>query len=482
MFFPALITAQGRNNLWMSGYDSGAGTGFGGTNIDFNFPAPLIYQQNRPMNISFTFSSITGINGNLLFYSNGCHIANQNNDTLLNGNDFNTGSLTWANCSYGVPINQGVLIIPAPDDTDKYYLFSLSAEPVTNSIQPPHLACTLIDMTLDSGLGAALWKDSIVIDDTLAMGMLTACKHANGRDWWITIPEYQSNCYYSLLLTPSGTSSPVKQCLNQSTGDFDWSGQSVFSPDGTKYARYDKDNGLMIFDFDRCNGIFSNPLNLFINDSAQCGGVAFSPNSQYLYVSSWLHIYQFDMLATNVLASQTTVAVWDTFYSPHPPLATTFYLAQLAPDGKIYLTSNNGTNALHKINSPDNPGLACDVQQHSVLLPTYNVSTIPNHPHYFLAAKAGSICDSLGVGLNENGSASHQIIVYPNPVKNQLFIQTQSTAKNTFTLLTVFGQQLFNIKSNTSTTQIDFSKYESGIYYLKIQNKETTLTEKIIKQ
>src|SRR5205085_5192250 len=113
-------------------------------------------------------------------------------------------------------------------------------------------------------------------------------------------------------------------------------GQICFSPDGKKLAWYDATTDLDILDFDRCTGQFSNLIHVDINDSAVSAGVAFSASSQFLYVSSTTYVYQFDMNAVDIAASKTTVAVWDTFYSPSPPAATVFYLAQLGPDGKIY--------------------------------------------------------------------------------------------------------------------------------------------------
>ena len=43
---------------------------------------------------------------------------------------------------------------------------------------------TTIDMTLDGGMGAVISKNNIFSADVFGIGM-GACKHANGRDWWI---------------------------------------------------------------------------------------------------------------------------------------------------------------------------------------------------------------------------------------------------------------------------------------------------------
>ncbi|MBL0072858.1 MAG: hypothetical protein IPP34_14065 [Bacteroidetes bacterium] len=98
-------------------------------------------------------------------------------------------------------------------------------------------------------------------------------------------------------------------------------------------------------------------MHIAMLDSATGVGVAFSPNSQFLFVSSTKYVYQFDVTATNIPSSQTTVAVWDGFYSPNPPLATLFNILQLAPDGKIYIGTGNSTLHLHVINQPDSAGI-----------------------------------------------------------------------------------------------------------------------------
>ncbi|MEZ4954084.1 MAG: hypothetical protein R2825_10960 [Saprospiraceae bacterium] len=60
----------------------------------------------------------------------------------------------------------------------------------------------------------------------------------------------------------------------------------VFSPDGSKIARYYVTNGAYIYDFDRCNGEF-----LQTQSSSPCpipnlgGGLSISPNS-VLYIMS----------------------------------------------------------------------------------------------------------------------------------------------------------------------------------------------------
>ncbi|MEO8590451.1 MAG: hypothetical protein ABI432_13835, partial [Flavobacteriales bacterium] len=89
---------------------------------------------------------------------------------------------------------------------------------------------------------------------------------------------------------------------------------------------------------------------------------------------------------------------------------------QLAPDGKIYISTGNGTQHLHVIHTPDEPGLACNMEQHGIALPRYFSNSLPNHPNYHLGPVDGSVCDSLGIntGLDEE-QQSIELKAFPNP-------------------------------------------------------------------
>ena len=53
-------------------------------------------------------------------------------------------------------------------------------------------------------------------------------------------------------------------------------GQVCFSPDGHRFAYYwPGPRGLEIFDFDRCTGLFSNPIHIPTVSTGAASGVAF---------------------------------------------------------------------------------------------------------------------------------------------------------------------------------------------------------------
>ncbi|MBK7430857.1 MAG: hypothetical protein IPI62_07945 [Bacteroidetes bacterium] len=124
---------------------------------------------------------------------------------------------------------------------------------------------------------------------------------------------------YKYLLTNTGLQGPFTQDIGYSIAPNDWIWQSCFSPDGRKFAYVMARDSMNILDFDRCTGMFSNEIILAINDSAVGRGVAFSTNSQVMYVSSMLYIYQYNLNSVNIDSTKTIIANFDGFADMTPP-------------------------------------------------------------------------------------------------------------------------------------------------------------------
>jgi len=409
--------AQGVNNLWMGGYDSQNPLPSGGTDLRFENGDVTISYVNRPISFGRTNTNITDTAGHLLFSTNGAFIANATNDTMFNGSGLSPSAYTMG-YQDGLHIAQAVLILPASNSANLYYLIhgTWDDDLVTYSMRS--LYYTRIDMNLDGGLGAVLEKNQVAFSDTMNIGRITAVKHANGRDWWVFVHKAYSNRFYRFLLSPTGLALNGYQDIGIVRPADD--GQVCFSPDGTKFAYFGVDflvsKKLEVFNFDRCTGLFSNPAFAEIDDYAFLGGVAFSPSSEFIYVSSFYDVYQYSVNAPDLASSMVHIAHWDSTYSPFPPFATIFDIAQLAPDGKIYMGTGNSTLKMHIINDPDEPGLACNMVQHGITTPTYYWNSLPNHPNYFLGALAGSPCDTLALAVGGLGFARPTTAkAYPNP-------------------------------------------------------------------
>jgi len=470
---------QGITNHWEMGYNGLQGYPFGGIDINFSNGFPDTAHVLREMEFYVTNGVVSDSSGNLLFYTNGYYIANALNDTMQNGSGINPGPFTngWPN---GLPIPQGNLIIPVPNEINKYYLFHETCTSYPGGLQPLEIFYSIIDMDMDSGRGSVIVKNNQILNDTLQSGELCANQHANGRDWWILFHTVNSNMFYKLLITPSGIT-----IYTQNIGSFRnyYTGASAFSPDGTKFAHYNVKSDIDIYDFDRCTGLLSNFINIPVNDSAIFGSVAFSPNSSILYVPSELYVYQFDLTSANIPSSMLTVATWDGFFSPLPPLATNFAFSLLGPDDKIYINSTNGVMDMHVINSPDSLGLACDLQQHSLHLPAYNGSTIPNFPNYYLGRDVGSPCDSL-TPVNEIQNNVIPIRINPNPAQNSFYLNYELPygENAVVNICNMLGETLIkkNIYWYFKYLQIDCSTLKNGVYFVKVEAKWHSSSAKLV--
>jgi hypothetical protein len=91
---------------------------------------------------------------------------------------------------------------------------------------------------------------------------VSACKHANGKDWWILSHGLGNNKFYRILIANNG----IQQIDSQSIGPvFPWvsiAGTSslIFNRQGSKLAAICREGKLNFYDFDRCTGLLSNNI------------------------------------------------------------------------------------------------------------------------------------------------------------------------------------------------------------------------------
>ncbi|MEZ4960895.1 MAG: PKD domain-containing protein [Saprospiraceae bacterium] len=313
---------------------------------------------------------------------------------MQNGEGLNPSPISSSFADDGLPLSQGVLALPYPDHEGQYFLLHEDMDYPTATgvgVHSKRFYYSSIDMNSNAGLGIVMDKNVIIVEDTLDIGKITATNHGNGRDWWVLVREYGTNRYYKIFIDPEGVHNYGILSVGMPTPSPSL-GQAVFSSDGSKYVNlniydFEQGNFINIYDFDRCKGLLENDLQINYTDSVWSGGVAVSPNSRFLYVSSYEFIYQYDLWSSDIADSKVVVAEYDGYLEEITPsfyLPTRFHLMQLAPDGKIYITTSNGVKSLHVINSPNLAGKACNVEQHAIKLMTYNARSMPNFPNYRL--------------------------------------------------------------------------------------------------
>jgi len=371
---------------WVFGYDGGKGDPkFGTSSVDFNSGNPTVsFAAQGKMVIFETNASISDEAGKLLYYTNGYDVEDANFKKVQGAT--NLGIRYWD----GLHEPQGVLFINNPSSDSSYYLFYINI--VLNS--PNFYILDINYLLIDKFLENVINKGNVV-HDTLSNGCLSACKHANGRDYWILINKENTNLFYKYLLTSEGIIFIGTQNVGPTIKE--GYGQAVFSPNGKYFALLDAisfSEGLYIklYKFDRCNGNLE-----FIRmgnfPTSSFSGISFSPNSRYLYYSEQKNLYQFDLQdpesfsfldLIDTIESQTA---WGSQYNLH----------QLGPDGRIYISNAYSNFVMHRINKPNEKGTACLPKSNSFALKTLGGFGIPNMPNYRLGPLDGSSCDTLGI-------------------------------------------------------------------------------------
>ncbi|HAD14022.1 MAG TPA: hypothetical protein DCF33_16480 [Saprospirales bacterium] len=478
----SIASAQKFDNIWILGDDNQTfDTTHGGSLLDFNFSPPKSSYHYREHNMYTTNSSICDSTGNLLFYTNGCVIAGADDEVLENGDNINPGSShalwcdTYDSGYSGGPANS--LILPVPDSVNLFYLFHKRFVLFSNpsSVVIDKLYYSIVDMKQKGGKGKVIEKNTIMMMDSLARGEIAAVKHANGKDWWLVTPRRNSNQFYIFKFTSQGIVDTFQQTIGilpdpQGEG----LGQMVFSPDGSKLYRTYRYRPVMVYSFDREAGIF----NQFDTIAFEYGnqlvgeiGCAISPNNQYLYLSCRKSLYQLDVLAPNISASQIKVAEWDGTADPFPTL---FWQCQLGPDCKIYIAGGD-IRYYHVIHNPDEPGLACNVEQRGVQFQTPTGASMPTFPNYRL----GPI-DNPGVPCTATVSVSPPVFapevggvrVWPNPASDVLTVEYEgmNDMPHQFLLFNTLGQlvQSVDLPQGQSSRQLTLMYLPKGIYWYAI--------------
>lgn len=348
LFLSNVGFSQKEANIWYFGNNAG---------LDFNSGSPVALSDGE-MATQEGCASIADSGGVLQFYTDGTTVWNRNHNIMANGNDLK-GNFSST---------QSAIIVPKPNSSNIYYIFTVDYQGSPNGLQYSE-----VDMTLDSGMGAIISKNILLI--TPVLEKLTAVQHANGNDIWVIAHKNGSTEFYSYLITDTGVQNPP---IITSIG-FSYSGVSFsenagymkVSPDGSRLAmafpKYN--NAIQLFDFNNNTGVLSNHINMYdIPVASLPYGIEFSPSGKILYASGSGGVAQYDItLSTAFLIQSSTTFLSSTIND------NVWRAMQLATDGKIYITrlAINGApdiNTLSVINNPDELGGGCDFQLDTISL------------------------------------------------------------------------------------------------------------------
>lgn len=418
--------AQKHDYKWPLGAGSGVSDhvfflDFGGVDT------PSVLMRTDTMGTGVYAASYCSAVGNIELYSNGLWILNKEGGFVENSLGLNPTLPDWQ--TYNYPGSQSGFFLGKPDDPNIVYFISLDF-----GLHPAHqfpyehvgqnLMVATIDLSANNGAGKVLEKNKILLTGTLMSP--TACRHANGRDWWIMVSDADENRHYRLMLNPKGFSQPEMQPIGTKPNPIPYDGGNkgnqivgnCFSPHGKYYADINDILGFSIFEFDRCSGLLSgerrveypSPLPTYPtwHRNGAGSGAVFSANDRLFYKTTkfnpglqpWAfagnipYLLQYDLSEPNIAAKVDTINTTNWSF-PFNLTDEKFLGAELGPDGRIYVV-HSGLGYC-TVQYPNERGKACKFIHDKPFFGVVIGSAIPYMPNYRLGPLDGSPCDTLGL-------------------------------------------------------------------------------------
>ena len=419
-------------------------------------------------------SNICDTNGNMILCSDGFNIYDSIGNYIDGGDTIVPVSYYNQYSGFSL-LSQSSIFLPM--DSNKYYFIT-----PTNSEGNLCFGChndvilySVIDMNANGGAGKVVKRMvPLATNGQFRKTQMMACRHANGKDWWLLKQGGDSNTVYKFLFTQDSVyNMGYQEFIEPLWGTWDIYGQSTFNVDGNRYATSCDASGIwsgkiFLADFDRCYGLLTNPKVITMPKAPQYNpnapsdserltkGLAYSPNNKFLYVIGQFNIWQFDFADS----SWYHVAGMDTTFMQFTHYEASYY----GGDGKLYIGNFGGTSKqMSRIDNPDAKGAGCNFCPRCLRLDSLGIyaiaTTPPCMPNYSLGAQICWPESTKDIMNNKN-----KLEVYPNPSSTSLFIKTESMEQRE--LYNSIGQLLFTTKEN----EINVSKYSKGIYYIKVEN------------
>jgi Secretion system C-terminal sorting domain len=443
--------------------------------IDFRNDTLTNYPIGSLMPMFLTNANICDSSGNLLYYTNGIYIAGANGNQILNSDSLSPCETEYQQICCGLDIPQGALFLPMPANARYYYLFHM-AEDTLNGARPGTLYYSIIDIEGNSDSGAVVSKNVPYYKGIFREGGLTACKHGNGRDWWVIVGD-EHNTYYKFLLTPYGISDTLIQTIGPTYYNGIDIAYSKFSQDGSKYVTSCDQGPILVMDFDRCSGEFSNPVTMYNPDSGAI--VEFSPDGRFVYATNSGNLTQFDLSLPN--PQHDSITIWQHTENNDAKMG----FLQIAPNGKLYASCfNGGFYFIHAVNYPDLKGDSCMYVDTAFTTLTANSANFPNMINYRLGALVGSGCDTI---LSLNPSPKQRDLplrLQPNPADKYVYVEMGNQGNYQFDLLNALGQ-LIATKQTRQVDIFDTENLANGVYLLRATDRLSpgaAITKKLVVQ
>lgn len=453
------LLAQKEANNWFFGEKAG---------LDFSSGSPVAISSGQLSTVEGC-ATVSDKNGVLLFYTNGENVWNSKHQVMPNGTGLQGGYSS----------TQSAIVVPFPGNDSLYYIFTTAQEK-----NPYGLRYSIVNMKKDNGLGDVVAKNVLLLNNVYEK--VSAVKKVNCPEYWVVTKKWDSDEYYSYLVSSSGIGSPVVSSTGNFTGGLsEYSrGQMKFSPDGSKLAvayniAYDY---FELMDFDQSTGVLSNPVKLTPNPPATetfsvgAYGVEFSPNSQLLYVAaSYLFssprlftIYQYDVSSGDplqIVASKKLIN--DTEFNGG---------MQLGPDKKIYIATFD--NYLNAINDPDVAGAGCGFIKNAVSLTASSKGSLPTFiQSYFtdpIIALGNCEFQNINFPIQHSNNLTSVEWNFGDPASGLDNTSTLFAPQHIYTLQGVYTVRLVFLRNGGCSSDTVYKQIYAGPFKLYL-GKDTTI-------
>ncbi len=301
-------------------------------------------------------AAISDYAGNLILYTNGVIVFNSQSEMINNFGDLLKGHQSST---------QSAVIVKQPNSSSIYYVFTSDAG---EYIDPPNegINYSVVDMSRMGGRGEITSLNNQLLSK--ASEKLTTTLHANGRDIWILAKAYDNNNLYAWLLTENGITDTVITPIGHTPiSKNETIGYMKVNSKGNKVAMvYSEKPFFELLNFDNKSGIFSNLIQVLVDDYYTLYGVEFSPNGNYLYISNsgsmldFYTIFQYDIRykdANSIAQSRVLVS------KDNGSIGS----LQIGPNNRIYVAVIN-QGFLMGIMDPDRRCPQCSFNNNAVSL------------------------------------------------------------------------------------------------------------------
>ena len=240
---------------------------------------------------------------------------------------------------------------------------------------------------------------------------------------------------------------------------------------GNDYA-YDDGSAEVGYGVQGIGAKLAHQFNFKKSDTLTAFKIYFSP------ITNNLSAKTFKLTVWNSLSPENIIYQQNAYYSPTYSLTNEFLYYLL--DYPLYLTAGTYYIGWEKI-SEDFLNVGWDLNNNNSGRVFFNTSGVWQNPttqpgSLMLRPVFGAYPEPI-VGIYNPESKNDEITVYPNPVKNTIYYQTELAY--TIELFDVYGKIVRSFHSSKQGT-IDVSQLEVGLYFLRFSNENSVNTKKII--